>query len=264
MSSECGKRSSIQGSSSSDPMVIDVGPQAVKEKSTEHKPSPQTADNATEASPKGKKRGKTAREKAENTKRNDNGPSVGKKAKAQAKSPPPRKLPAKRAKKNNSTTEGEHSARSTSALPSPLGYPKLTPPKQAASQHKGRQHAGSYTRAEVRALQTWINNSIRDDWNTIVQEVGKATGVYRNVDNLRTFYGTVVLRQMYDSFPNNGGEHGTIVAADMSVCDGGDDGKVGKVCGSCGAVLVEGTKDEEVKEKAAENTEQLRPTGGPI
>jgi len=178
-------------------------------------------------------------------------------------------LPRKsRAKKSKPTTEDEPPAHSISALPSPLDSPKPTLPKQAASRHTGRQHAGPYTQEEVRALQTWVNNSIKEDWNTIVQEVGKATGVYRNVDNLRTFYGTVVLRQMYGAFPDKDGRHGSIVAVDVGVGDsgeGGEGGEVGKVCGNCKAILIEGTRDEEVEEKvAAENTEDLRPTGEPM
>ena len=70
---------------------------------------------------------------------------------------------------------------------------------------------------------------------------------------------------MYDSFPDKDGKHGTIVAVDVGVGDSGGCGEEGKVCGNCGAILIEGTKDEEVKEKvAAENTEDLRLTGEPV
>jgi len=81
---ECEKQSSIQDStvsSPSDPMVIDVGPPAAEEKSIEQpmqprpKPSPQAEGNATEASPKAKKRGRPASGKAESTNPSDGGPS---------------------------------------------------------------------------------------------------------------------------------------------------------------------------------------------
>ncbi|RPB23178.1 hypothetical protein L211DRAFT_850181 [Terfezia boudieri ATCC MYA-4762] len=258
--------SSIQGSTVPSPsgtMVIDIGPPATEEEPTEQpkQPEPQpSACGAPEASPKAKRRGRPARGKAQSSKPRNDGSNDGKKIKTQT----PRKPPAKRAKKSNAATEDEPPADPTCALPSPRDSPKATPPKQAASRHAGRQHAGPYTREEVRALQNWVNNTIRDDWNTIAQEVGKATGVYRHIDSLRTFYGTVVLRQMYDAFPDKNGEHGTIVAVDVGIGDGGDgggSGELGKVCGNCRAILIDGREDKDVKEEVAlEDAEDWRPT----
>ena len=79
--------------------------------------------------------------------------------------------------------------------------------------------------------------------------------MHRTADSLRIFYGTVVLKEMYDSFPDKYGKQGTIVAADVGVSSGGEGEGVRKMCGDCGAILIEGIKGEEVK-----GTEELSPT----
>ena len=147
-------------------------------------------------------------------------------------------------------------------LPSPPSSPKMADiekdVKKTVSPRTGRQRTGAYSREEVNVIQTWITNRISEDWATIALEVCKATGSYRQKDNLKTFYGTVVLRQVREAFADKNGEGGSITAAD--VCEGSN---TEKICGACGAKQIEATKERErtVRGEATQHREEAKQEG---
>lgn len=150
----------------------------------------------------------------------------------------PRKPATKRAKKEN-PSKGDDTT-----LPSPPPSPKMAETendvKKTGPPRTGRQRTGAYSREEVGFIQDWITKRVSEDWETIATETGKATGIYRHKDNLKTLYGTVVLRQVREAFADKNGDGGSVTAADVSV-----DSNAEKVCGACGARQIEATKDPE-------------------
>lgn len=109
----------------------------------------------------------------------------------------------------------------------------------------GRQVAGTYTRNEVHAIQRWIIEKIALDWDTIANAVGDVTGKYRHAANLKTFYGTIILRQVVEAFPESvesgsgGGVGeapvGVLVKEGENVGRGGTDENGAQTCEVCGA-----------------------------
>ncbi|KAI5811325.1 hypothetical protein DFH27DRAFT_21763 [Peziza echinospora] len=179
------------------------------------------------------------------------------------KSPKPRaprtSQPTKRTKKTTESSMVDPINNPTS-LSAGTGTGTPTPtPTPTTKPRVGRQNAGRYTHAEIRAMQLWIHQHLSPaDWETIARVAGEASGIDRKADNIRLLYTTVILRTVLDNFPPEKPEELRVLEEEEEERKGEEKEKG---CCLCGAVRREGENGGEKVAVTAEATADSNSAG---